>query len=80
MFNATIAGIEEADAVLLIGTNPRQEAPVLNARLRKIWRNRMVPIGMVGERTELTYAYDYLGSGPESLAELAGGRAHSPKR
>jgi NADH-quinone oxidoreductase subunit G len=72
LFNATIAGIEEADAVLLIGTNPRQEAPVLNTRIRKIWRNRVVPIGLIGERTDLTYAYHYLGSGPETLAELAG--------
>ncbi len=75
LFNATIAGIEEADAVLLIGTNPRQEAPVLNTRIRKIWRNRVVPIGLIGERTDLTYAYHYLGSGPETLAELAGGGA-----
>jgi len=74
LFNATIAGIEEADAVLLIGTNPRQEAPVLNTRIRKIWRNRVVPIGLIGERTDLTYAYHYLGSGPETLAELAGGK------
>ncbi len=37
LFNSTIAGIEAADAILLIGTNPRVEAPVLNARLRKIW-------------------------------------------
>ena len=38
LFNATIAGIEEADAILLVGTNPRLEAPVLNARIRKRWR------------------------------------------
>jgi NADH-quinone oxidoreductase subunit G len=73
LFNATIAGIEEADAVLLVGTNPRHEAPVLNARVRKIWRNRVVPIGLIGERSDLTYDYRYLGAGPETLAELADG-------
>ena len=40
-----IAGIEQADAMLLIGANPRLEAPVLNARIRKRWRSRGMPIG-----------------------------------
>ena len=73
LFNATIAGIEQADAVLLIGTNPRLEAPVLNTRLRKIWRNRLVPIGLIGANADLTYEYTHLGSGAATLAELAGG-------
>jgi len=73
LFNTTIAGIEQADAVLLIGTNPRLEAPVLNARLRKIWRNRLVPIGLVGVQADLTYEYAFLGAGAATLAELAGG-------
>jgi NADH-quinone oxidoreductase subunit G len=74
IFNSTIAGIDQADAAVLIGTNPRLEAPVLNTRLRKIWRNRMVPIGLIGQRTDLTYEYGYLGAGADSLAELAAGR------
>jgi NADH-quinone oxidoreductase subunit G len=74
IFNSTMAGIEQADAVLLIGTNPRREAPVLNTRLRKIWRNRLVPIGLIGERTDLTFEYTYLGAGGDTLAELAAGK------
>ncbi|MBV9260365.1 MAG: NADH-quinone oxidoreductase subunit G, partial [Pseudolabrys sp.] len=70
IFNATIAGIEQADALLLIGTNPRREAAVLNARIRKRWRAGNFPIGLVGEKADLTYSYDYLGAGPETLAEL----------
>jgi NADH-quinone oxidoreductase subunit G len=71
IFNATIAGIDEADAIVLIGTNPRLEAPVLNARIRKRWLYSQLPVFMVGERADLTYDYTYLGAGPESLAEIA---------
>ena len=70
IFNATLAGIEKADALLLIGTNPRREAPVLNARIRKRWRQGNFPIGMIGERADLTYNYEYLGAGAETLAGL----------
>jgi NADH-quinone oxidoreductase subunit G len=73
LFNATIAGIEKADAVLIVGSNPRREAAVLNARIRKRWRMGGVPIGLIGERADLTYAYDYLGAGPQTLAEVAAG-------
>jgi NADH-quinone oxidoreductase subunit G len=73
LFNATIAGIERADALLIVGSNPRKEAPVLNARIRKRWRMGKFPIGVVGERVDLTYAYEYLGAGPESLSDLAEG-------
>ncbi len=70
LFNATIAGIEQADALLVIGANPRREAAVLNARIRKRWRQGPFPIGLIGERVDLTYNYDYLGAGSESLANL----------
>ncbi|HEX3441132.1 MAG TPA: NADH-quinone oxidoreductase subunit NuoG [Pseudolabrys sp.] len=70
LFNSTIAGIDEADAIMLIGTNPRKEAPVLNARIRKRWRAGNVLIGVVGEKADLTYPYNYLGAGPESLAQF----------
>src|SRR5687767_3844353 len=73
IFNSTIAGIEHADAVLIVGANPRREAPVLNTRLRKIWRNRMVPIGLIGQTSDLTYEYSHLGAGAKSLAALADG-------
>jgi NADH-quinone oxidoreductase subunit G len=73
VFNATIAGIEDADALLIIGSDPRKEAPVLNARIRKRWRMGGFPIGVVGERVDLTYDYKYLGAGGETLAEIANG-------
>src|SRR6202047_4230681 len=73
-FNPTIAGIETADALLIVGANPRREAAVLNARIRKRWRLGNFPLGLVGEHDDLTYAYDYLGAGPDTLAELAAGR------
>jgi NADH-quinone oxidoreductase subunit G len=73
-FNATIAGIESADALLIVGSNPRHEAAVLNARIRKRWRASQFPIGLIGEKDDLTYAYDYLGAGPDTLAEVASGR------
>jgi NADH-quinone oxidoreductase subunit G len=71
LFNSTIAGIEDADVVLLVGTNPRVEAPVLNARLRKRWLNGHMRIGVVGEQADLTYDYDYLGAGPTTLSGLS---------
>jgi NADH-quinone oxidoreductase subunit G len=70
LFNATIAGIEQADALLIIGSNPRKEAAVLNARIRKRWRAGKFPIGVIGEKANLTYSYDHLGAGPETLASL----------
>ena len=75
LFNSTIAGIDQADAFLLVGTDPRDEAPVLNARILKRIRHSQakVPVGLIGERRDLTYAYDYLGAGPETLAKIADG-------
>ncbi len=70
LFNSTIMGLDEADALLLIGTNPRLEAAVLNARIRKNWLGRDLKIGLIGERAALTYDYDYLGAGPDSLTKL----------
>ncbi|MFG1463610.1 NADH-quinone oxidoreductase subunit NuoG [Xanthobacter sp. DSM 24535] len=72
VFNAGIDGIEAADAILLIGTDPRHEASVLNARIRKRWRAGGLKVGVIGPRVDLTYPYEYLGAGPETLAELAG--------
>ena len=73
LFNATVAGIESADALLIVGSNPRLESPVLNARIRKRWRLGGLAIGLVGEAADLTYGYDYLGSGPESLGRMLAG-------
>ncbi|MFZ5674248.1 MAG: NADH-quinone oxidoreductase subunit NuoG [Pseudomonadota bacterium] len=70
LFNSTIAGIEEADAILLVGTNPRVEAAVLNGRIRKRWLKGGLAVGVIGEKADLTYTYKYLGAGPESLTHL----------
>jgi len=68
IFNPTIAGIEQADGLMIVGSNPRKEAPVLNARIRKRWRAGNFRIGLIGEKADLTYKYDYLGAGPDTLA------------
>jgi NADH-quinone oxidoreductase subunit G len=70
LFNATIAGIDAADALLIVGSNPRKEAPILNARIRQRWRSGKFPVGVVGPKADLTYSYDYLGAGPETLAGI----------
>jgi NADH-quinone oxidoreductase subunit G len=70
LFNATIAGVEAADALLIVGSVPRKEAAVLNARIRKRWRSGNFPIGLIGPKADLTYAYDYLGAGAETLAMI----------
>ncbi|MEW6639883.1 MAG: NADH-quinone oxidoreductase subunit NuoG [Pseudomonadota bacterium] len=74
VFNPTIAGIEQADALLIVGSNPRKEAAVLNARIRKRWRTGQLKVAVIGDNADLTYAYDYLGAGADTLAELAAGK------
>lgn len=70
VLNAGIAGIEDATSLLIIGSNPRREAPILNARIRKRWLRGDFKVSVIGEKADLTYAYDYLGAGPETLAEV----------
>ena len=70
LFNSGIAAIEEADAILIIGSNPRLEAPVLNARIRKRHLKGGCAIGVIGEKADLTYPYTYMGAGPETLGKL----------
>ncbi len=74
LFNCGIGGIDRADAILLVGANPRREAPVLNARIRRAWRSRNIPIGVIGDRADLTYDYRHLGAGADTLSQLANGR------
>jgi NADH-quinone oxidoreductase subunit G len=76
LFNTGIAGIEQADALLVIG-NPRREAPVINARIRKRAVASTFPVGVIGEAgVDLTYPAEHLGTGAETLgALLAGGHA-----
>ena len=70
VLNAGIAGIEDATSLLIIGSNPRREAPILNARIRKRWLRGDLKVSVIGEKADLPYTYDYLGAGPETLAEV----------
>ncbi len=72
LFNSTVAGIETATSLLIIGSNPRRESPVLNARIRKRWRMGNFPIEVIGEPADLTYDYKYLGAGTDTMSDLAG--------
>ncbi|MEP1537555.1 MAG: NADH-quinone oxidoreductase subunit NuoG [Paracoccaceae bacterium] len=72
---AKIEDIDTAEAIMLIGSNPRDEAPVLNARLRKAW-SRGAIVGVIGPAVDLTFAYNHIGTGADSLTELLG-RDHS---
>ncbi|MDO8979483.1 MAG: NADH-quinone oxidoreductase subunit NuoG [Afipia sp.] len=74
IFNPTIAGIEQADALLIVGSNPRKEAAVLNARIRKRWRTGALKIGVIGDKADLTYDYEHLGAGTDTLSDLAAGK------
>jgi NADH-quinone oxidoreductase subunit G len=74
LFNSTISGLEVADCLLIVGANPRLEASVLNARIRKGWRSQRLKIGLIGERVDLTYDYDYLGAGVQTLRDVAAGK------
>ena len=73
IFNSTIEGIEQADAILIVGSNPRFEASVLNARIRKRFRAGPLPIGVIGDVGDTRYDYEQLGAGPETLKDLAEG-------
>ena len=71
--NSGIAGIEEADAILLIGTNPRHEGTLINSRIRKRWLRGGCRVGMVGAPVDLGYPYKHIGDTPASLADIANG-------
>jgi NADH-quinone oxidoreductase subunit G len=74
LFNSTIAGIEESDAILIVGSNPRWEATLVNTRIRKHWLENRVKIGVIGEEYDLSYPYEYLGNGPAAIEELLKGK------
>ncbi|WP_313001865.1 NADH-quinone oxidoreductase subunit NuoG [Brevundimonas sp.] len=70
LFNSGLQGIENADAILIVGANPRTEAPLLNARIRKVWLKGAAEIGVIGEQVDLTYDYNYLGAGSKTVGKL----------
>ncbi len=73
--NTTIAGIEEADACLLIGANPRKDAPLLNARIRKRFLSKKLKIAAIGCDADLTYDYENLGDGASALTNILNGES-----
>ena len=73
LFNSKIFGVEEADAILLVGTNPRHEAAGLNARIRKQWLRSDLEVGLVGEPFESTFDFDHLGTSASDLKKVFSG-------
>lgn len=73
LLNNTIAAVEEADVVLLIGTNPRYEAPLVNTRLRKGYIHGEQTIAVIGPDIDLTYDHEHLGQSPEIITQLRNG-------
>ena len=73
LFNSTIAGVEAADAILLVGANPRWEAPVLNARIRKAWLASPLKVANIGPVVDLTYPVEQLGADIGVLESIADG-------
>ncbi|RUO95632.1 hypothetical protein BC936DRAFT_143571, partial [Jimgerdemannia flammicorona] len=80
LLNTTLAGAEEADLVLLVGTNPRHEAPILNTRLRKAYLHNWQDMAVVGQPVDLTYEYEHLGTGPEGLDKVLNGSSEFAKK
>ena len=74
LFNSTINGIEESDLILLVGTNPRHEATILNARIRKTFVNNSTKIYSIGNPGELTYPYELLGDDTNVLKKIIEGQ------
>ena len=73
VFNTSISGIEEADHCLLIGCNPRYEATMVNARIRKAYLNNKLPVALIGNKVDLTYPYKFLGNNPWALKQITDG-------
>lgn len=74
LLNTPIAGVEEADLLLLVGTNPRFEAPMYNTRIRKSWLHNELQVALIGPKLDLTYDYEHLGDSCKVLEEIASGK------
>jgi len=70
IFNSSIKGIEDSDLILLVGTNPRLEATILNARIRKAYINSRLKIYSIGNPGDLTYPYQNIGSNTSVIKEI----------
>lgn len=72
--NSRLRGVEDADLLLLVGTNPKLESPVFNARIRKAVMKNNLKVGMIGSQYDLSYDYEHLGTTPKSLIEILEGK------
>ena len=70
IFNSSIKGIEESDLIILIGTNPRHEATILNARIRKAFIKNKTPIYSIGDPGDLTYEYKIIGKNTNDIKKI----------
>ena len=75
LFNSTIAGVDKADVIILIGTNPRAEAAVLNARIRKAWLQNRARVALIGPQADLNYPHEWLGNSLKLLDDALEGRS-----
>jgi NADH dehydrogenase (ubiquinone) Fe-S protein 1 len=74
LFGSSIPGLDSADAILLVGTNPRHEAAVLNSRIRRNYLHTNLQVGLIGEQVDTTYEYDYLGNDLKALSDFVAGK------
>lgn len=72
--NSRLRGVEDADVLLLIGTNPKVESPVFNARIRRAVIKNNLQVGLIGSPYDFTYEYDHLGTSPKTLIDLLDGK------
>jgi len=70
LMNSSITGIEDCDLLLIVGSNPRYEAPLINARIRKSWIHNELDVAVIGSKVDLTYSYEHLGDSPQALKEI----------
>ena len=80
LFNSSIKGIEDSDLILLIGTNPRHEATMVNARIRKVYANRKIPVYSIGNPGDLTYEYNIIGETTAELRDIIKGQNSFSKK
>tara|TARA_E500000331_G_scaffold317827_1_gene329466 strand:+ start:1921 stop:3975 length:2055 start_codon:yes stop_codon:yes gene_type:complete len=80
LFNSSIQGIEESDLILLVGCNPRHEATMVNARIRKVYANRKIPVYSIGNPGDLTYEYNIIGENTDVLRDIIKGQNSFSKK
>lgn len=79
-FNSDLEGIDQADVILMVGTNPRLESAVLNARIYRNWIERGIDIGVIGQPEDMCYEYTHLGDGAQSVVQLLEGKIDFAKK